>query len=109
MKQALSIPLTEAEFQAQVVNLAESFGWQWMHIGRTGKHVANGAKGTLGRGWPDLTLVRSGRLIFAELKAQQAPPIPEHQRTVLNHLADAGAECHVWRPSDLPLILEVLR
>lgn len=108
MKQALSIPLTEAEFQSQVVNLAESFGWQWMHIGRTGKHVANGAKGTLGRGWPDLLLIRGSRIIFAELKAQKAPPLPEHQKAVLNILAQA-AEAYVWRPSDLPFILEELR
>lgn len=48
----MQIPLTEAEFQKQVLDLALSLGWQWMHIGRVGKYTANGAKGTLGTGWP---------------------------------------------------------
>jgi len=43
---AFTIDLTETEFQKQVVRIAEEFGWEWMHIGRTGKHVPNGAKGT---------------------------------------------------------------
>jgi hypothetical protein len=108
-----TIPLTESEFQRQVVQLAENNGWDWMHIGRVGKHAANGAKGTLGTGWPDLVLVRGHRLIFAELKAESAPLPSTEQRKVLQVLwglmegiPEIGV--YVWRPSDLPLILEVL-
>ena len=102
-----TIPQTEAEFQRVVVAFAELQGWDWMHVGRVGKYAPNGAKGTLGKGWPDLLLVRGRRIIFAELKAQKADPLPESQKRVLNVLA-AAAECYVWRPSDMPMILEEL-
>ena len=105
---ALVIDLTEAEFQRQVTEVAVREGWDWMHIGRIGKYTPNGAKGTLGTGWPDLVLVRGPRLIFAELKAQKAGITPQRQREVLSLLSQA-AETHIWRPSDLPLILEVLQ
>lgn len=104
----LLIPQTEAEFQRVVTDYAELRGWDWMHIGRTGKYVANGAKGTLGKGWPDLLLVRGRRMVIAELKAQKSDPVPEHQKRVLQRLSEA-AETHIWRPSDLPFILEELR
>lgn len=105
----ITVPLTETEFQRQVVTVAEQLGWDWLHIGRVGKYVANGAKGTLGRGWPDLFLVRGDRIIVAELKAQKADPTPQHQLDVLNKLAGALNEVYVWRPSDLPLIVECLQ
>jgi hypothetical protein len=98
---------TEAAFQARLISYAVGRGWEWMHIGRTGKYAANGAKGTLGTGWPDLTLVRGTRLIFAELKAQRAPIPGAEQQRVLLILSDA-AEVYHWRPSDWPMILEVL-
>ena len=103
----LKIPQTEAEFQKVVTDYAEKQGWHWMHIGRVGKYAANGAKGTLGRGWPDLLLVRGRRLIFAELKAQNGE-LPQHQRDVLAVLHAVSGEAYVWRPSDLPFILEEL-
>ena len=98
---------SEAAFQARLIDYALSRGWEWMHIGRTGKYTANGAKGTLGTGWPDLTLVRGTRLIFAELKSQRAPMTGEAQRQVLLILGDV-AEVYIWRPSDWPMILDVL-
>ena len=107
MNAPILIDETEAAFQARLIEYAISRGWEWMHIGRTGKYSPNGAKGTLGTGWPDLTLVRGTRLIFAELKSQRAPiPGPEQQKVLLI-LSDA-AEVYHWRPSDWPMILEVL-
>jgi hypothetical protein len=102
------IPQSEAEFQQRVVQYAEEHGWHWMHIGRTGKYVANGAKGTLGKGWPDLVLVRGEQLIFAELKSQDAGPTPQHQLDVLNVLSAVATSTHIWRPSQLALIMDVL-
>ena len=101
--------MTESQFQAQVVTLAESLGWEWMHVGRTGKYNANGAKGTLGTGWPDLTLVRGNRILFVELKAEKKKTTPAQDRVML--ILDqlwAGDAVHIWRPSDWNLILEVL-
>jgi hypothetical protein len=65
--------------------------------------------GPLGKGWPDLTLVRirDRRLVFAELKRDGAKATAD-QAAVLAALGTA-AECHVWRPADLEAIAEVLR
>lgn len=67
--------LTEAQFQEQVTNLAESLGWTWAHFralqNRRGQWQVP-VEGPLGVGWPDLVLlrVRDRRLIFAELKRE---------------------------------------
>ena len=37
--------MTEAEWQKILVKSALQLGWHTMHIGRTGKHQAVGAKG----------------------------------------------------------------
>lgn len=52
-------------------------------------------------GFPDLTLVRGGRLIFSELKREGKEPT-EMQQAWLNELrAVPFVEVYVWRPSDL--------
>ena len=100
------IPESESAFQKRVTDLAEELGWEWMHIGRVGKYVPNGAKGTLGSGWPDLTLIKGSRLVFAELKADSGA-LTVTQQLVMGRLA-LVAETYVWRPSDWPQILHVL-
>ncbi len=108
---SITIDISESHFQGRVTTLAVDLGWEWMHIGRVGKYVANGAKGTLGLGWPDLSLVRirDRRLVFVELKAQRSPPPNREQRQVLNTLElIPGVEVYVWRPADWPIIMEVL-
>lgn len=105
---AFAIPMTEAEFQNRVTAVAEELGWDWLHIGRVGKHVPNGAKGTLGRGWPDLLLCRGDRLFVCELKEQSAPPPSTDQKRVLSILGMA-VPAYVWRPTDLALIMQVLQ
>lgn len=104
----LKIDVTEAQFQAQVIELATANGWQWMHVERMGdrKGWRTPTKGTL-RWWPDLTLCRNDRLVFAELKADRKLPKAE-QLDVLRYLDAAGAEVYIWRPQDWNLILEVL-
>ena len=104
------LQLTEAEFQAQVIQYAVLRGWDWMHVERMGdrKGWRTPTKGTI-RQWPDLTLLRGHRMVYAELKAQKAPPPPQAQKDVLSKLSMVpGNEVYVWRPSDWPLIAEVL-
>jgi hypothetical protein len=105
-EQAHSRTVSESEWQQQVLKSAHQLGWQSMHIGRTGKHQAVGAKGTLGIGWPDLVLVKGGRIIFAELKAQDGTTSIE-QKQVLVMLGNVG-EVFVWRPSDFGQVLDTL-
>jgi hypothetical protein len=132
--------MSERDFQRQVTDLAELLGWMWCHWRalRNGRGIWQvPVEGPLGKGWPDLTLVRARdrRLIFAELKRELEHLSPD-QVDVINALReldvprgrDAASalvmapfqlapriDVAVWRPSDLrdPIetsrIYEVLR
>lgn len=99
--------MTEAEFQAQVVQLATITGWRHLHVRRT---IGRGRKWTTSTnlaGWPDLLLWRPGRVIAAELKADGGK-VTDEQVDVLGSLAEAGVECHVWYPADFDVIAATL-
>jgi hypothetical protein len=105
------VELSESQFQGQVQDFATLSGWSWLHV----QKVANDrgywrtpVSGKLGKGWPDLFLVRGDRRIAAELKAGKKQLEPD-QVTVLNLLEAAGCEVFCWRPSDWDSITEVLR
>jgi hypothetical protein len=61
-------------------------------------------------GFPDLTLVRPGRLIFAEVKTRIGK-LTRQQEMWLDLLKRSvpGVEVVVWRPSDWPDLREQLR
>jgi len=114
--------VNETEFQAQVLELAEMLGWDTLHL--RGAWTAKGyrvpVQGTLGKGWPDLVLLRARdlRLIFAELKADKAKTTLEQDQVLalLGALAttDHGPlvpqiEVWVWRPSAWDGIVKVLQ
>lgn len=94
--------MTEAELQAQIMELATITGWRFLHVrksigrrdGRRGWQTTTNLKG-----WPDLLLWKPGRIVAAELKSDTGQTTPE-QRDVLGSLAAAGVECFVWRPCD---------
>jgi hypothetical protein len=58
-------------------------------------------------GYPDLTLWRDDRLIFAELKRENGRLSPA-QEAVLADLRKTNAEVYVWRPSDWADIAQAL-
>jgi hypothetical protein len=104
--------MTEAQFQKQVTDLAEYQGWQWLHVEqRAGNADGRGwhtpIKGPLGKGFPDLMLVRGHRLLFVELKSQKGILSEAQKRVLWGYLGWVG-EVHVWRPSDWAEISEVL-
>ncbi len=103
------LPLSERDFQRQVTELAELYGWSWMHprAGRTLDSWRTPTSGTLGEGWPDLVLIRGKRIIFAEIKADTGRVTP-HQDRVLGVLSRA-AEAYIWRPKDWDFIEAELR
>lgn len=105
----MQIPLTEQAFQKQVTDLAEYNGWLWMHVNRMGDpsgYWRTPVTGPLGRGWPDLVLVRGTQLIFVELKRQKMM-LSSAQRDVLDTLMRV-TETYVWRPLDWNQIVSVL-
>lgn len=91
-------PMTERDWQHQVIDLAKLFGWRVYH-----PFLSKWSE----RGFPDLTLVRE-RLIFVELKREDGRLSP-HQEEWLDALKAAGVECYVWRPSDFGEAQETLR
>ena len=92
--------LTERQWQQRVVDLAQLRGWRHFHAYSSRRSPA---------GWPDLALVRTGRLVLAELKTERGRVRPE-QHVWLEQLATvAGVEVHLWRPSDWPQVQQVLR
>lgn len=101
--------LGETEYQSQVSQLARRLGYKVVHH-RAGKSKAGRwSTPTTERGWPDLTLVRPPRLLFAELKGPDTPVTPE-QPPFLEQLRQCGQEAYLWRSgtTTLQTIGEVL-
>jgi len=92
-------PISEEQFQEQVIALAKLFGWTWHHERDARRSTA---------GYPDLTLMRQPRLLFVELKTNVGRVRPE-QKHWLAGLAACGLETYLWRPRDWPTIEATLR
>lgn len=92
--------ISEKEFSQRVKEQAEALGWL---VGRVWNSQNSPA------GFPDLTMVRGQRLIFAELKSMKGK-VSEHQQTWLERLSEVQSpvEVYVWRPSDEDKIDKVL-
>ena len=94
-----SMPFTEAAFQRQVIQLAQLLGYRCAHfrtsLNARGKYQT--AVGADGAGYPDLTLVGRGRVLWCELKSDRGhtSPAQDDWHAVLRA---NGAEVYVWRP-----------
>ena len=92
--------VSERELTAYVRDVARVLGWRRYHTWLS-KHSP--------AGFPDEVLVRSGRLIFAELKSERGK-LSDEQEAWLEELRGVPAvEVFVWRPADMDAIAEVLR
>lgn len=97
-----ALAVTEADFQAQVVELAGLLGWQVLHVRRS---IGKGNKWTTTtsvKGWPDLFLWHPRHGVLArELKTDDPKSKPTAEQTaVLASLCAAGVDAGVWRPAD---------
>jgi hypothetical protein len=92
--------IDEKTFQAAVIRRAKELGWRHYHTHDSRRSPS---------GFPDLVLVRCGRLIFAELKRQEGGILTAEQKNWYDDLRDACREVYLWRPADWPQIEEVLR
>jgi hypothetical protein len=100
--------MKESEFTTMVLDLARYHGWRTLHLrpARTDSGWRTAVQGD-GVGWPDLYMVRGGRVVAAELKVGRRQLTPE-QTAWLTALGQTGAEVHVWWPKDWDLIEKVL-
>lgn len=93
-------PLSEKEFQGQVVELATALGYMIYHTWDSRHSPA---------GFPDLILLRGHRCVVAELKKDKAPkPTPKQREWLAAWALIPGAEAHVWRPRDWEALKRVL-
>ena len=108
-KARMQIPLTEAQFQKQVTDLATRLGWSWLHVERMGNEQGRWrtpVSGPLGKGWPDLVLIRRGSLLWVELKGPNG--VMTQAQKDLGIVLNKVAPYYVLRPSDFNQIVEVL-
>ena len=100
----MSRPITEKAFQGQVLEQADCLGWRHYHTFESRRSPA---------GFPDLVLVRRGRLIFAELKAEAgkltAAQIDWYADLLAVQDAAPGVvDVRAWRPSEWESIDDTL-
>jgi hypothetical protein len=93
-------PVSERDFQRQVLDLARILGWTAYH-----PTLSKWSE----RGWPDLAMVRPPRLVFVELKRERGTATEAQVRWLALLGGCTGVEAYLWRPSDLERIAEVLR
>ena len=89
---ALAKTMTENALLNQVRALAHALGWLGYHTHRSDRSEP---------GYPDLTLVKGGRLIFTELKTEKGKPTFAQSEWLHALAFAASVEVYVWRPTDL--------
>lgn len=101
-------------FRAEVTKLFRQYGWASGYadvdeLPGLAFHVSS-AMHQPEKGWPDLVLLRrrDRRALFRELKGEDKELAPR-QAAVLDLLRACGQDAGVWRPSDMPAIIETLR
>jgi hypothetical protein len=93
--------MTEAVLQEAIIECARTLGWLVYHT-HDSRHSA--------KGFPDLALVRDGRLVFAELKAEGKNPTLDQEAWLLElrtvgtlarpHNEGPRVQAFLWRPDD---------
>lgn len=125
--------LTEAAFQRRVIGLARAYDWRIYHApdnrpaGKSGRAQRMADRTAVG--FPDLLLIRPGRLVVAELKTRTGKIGPGQREWLdafhalavtvgtyveetdddLNMPAPPSIQACLWRPADWDTIHETLR
>ena len=86
----------EDRLKADVVKLAHLLGWRVYTIRRSDQAKV---QGRTGKGYPDLTMVRDGRVWIVELKSARGKATPEQEAWLDAWEAVPGVEVGLWRPA----------
>ena len=92
--------IKEKHLRQQVMDIAGHFGWTHKYFTWRSKHSP--------AGFPDLVLVKPGKVIYVELKSMKGK-LSDYQISWLIALACAGQWVYVWKPDSWTEIEEVLR
>ena len=112
--------VSEREFLATLIEYAQALGWRVAHfrpsmtsrVDKRGQPVWVTPVQADGAGFPDLVLVRDGRLLFVEAKSAKGKVSEEqnHWLGALHKVAFGSPRVRVylWRPSDWLTIEKLL-
>ena len=116
-KKLIKPKITEAAFTSQVIKLAQTLGWKTAHfrpgmtsrIGKEGEAIWVTPVQGDGVGFPDLVMIRQGRLVVAELKSENGI-ISTAQIKWLEAFdtLKIGIEVYLWHPAQFEEIAEIL-
>ena len=98
VKPGPALDCSEKEFQSAVIALAKQSGWIVHHHFDSRRSEP---------GWPDLVLIRDGRLLIRELKTEIGEESPE-QIAWLAAIRSCGVDAKTWRPSQWGTIVKEL-
>ena len=99
-RQLLDAAQSEADYQEQIIQLAEDTGWLVWHDTDSRRNSA---------GLPDLLMVRGPVLLFIEVKTEKGKVSPE-QEAFINRLKQVKyVDADVVRPHQWEQIAQVLR
>lgn len=98
-REAVDLAKSEAEFQAEVVELAEAQGWRCYHTFDSRRSDP---------GFPDLVLVRGVVLVFLEIKSAKGRVEPEQKGWIGDLKRVKIVDADIVRPSDWDQIVAIL-
>lgn len=103
------IPISERDFQKQVILLAQTLGYKVAHFrpGMNRRGQWQTAVAGDGAGFPDLTIVGRDQVLFVELKRVKGK-LSDAQHDWLRAINTAGGDARVWTPDDWPEIEKTL-
>ena len=96
----MGITQTEKDFQRSIKQLASATGWLIYHTYDSRRSQP---------GFPDLAMVRDGKLVFAELKVGSNHPTTAQKKWLRALGKCEGVGAYLWRPEDWNEIEEVLK
>ena len=89
--------MSEAQLSAAIVELAELLGWRVFTVRRSDRAIVASRTGA---GFPDLVMVRAGRVLAIELKRDgRRKPTPAQDAWLAALDGCPGVEVDVWRPA----------
>lgn len=99
----------EESLQRDVIAVARTYGWKVHHsrkarIQRSDGSVEYRTAISGDKGYVDLTLAKRGTVLHVELKSERGRLTAEQ----IEWQAAIGETHRVWRPSDWPVIVEIL-
>ena len=92
------MPMSEDQFQQRILDYCDLRGLLVFHDNDSRRNRS---------GFPDLVIAGDHGTIFAELKSETGKVRPEQQQWLMR-LRAGGEAAYLWRPSDWPLIVQLL-